>query len=63
MSKDKFFLDLTEREINLIIFLKESFNAVKVEKLQNEVLSIPISPVLTKQETRKIVNVINDFKI
>ena len=33
------------------------------EKLQNEVLSIPISPVLTKQETRKIVNVINDFKI
>ena len=37
MSKDKFFLDLTEREINLIIFLKESFNAVKVEKLQKEV--------------------------
>tara|TARA_Y100000992_G_scaffold279706_1_gene226166 strand:- start:2682 stop:3242 length:561 start_codon:yes stop_codon:yes gene_type:complete len=35
--KDKVKLDLTERETNLIIFLKKSKSAVNVDKLQKEV--------------------------
>jgi len=37
ISLNKKILDLTEREINLIIFLKKSSNPVKIDKLQKEV--------------------------
>ncbi len=37
ISKDNITLDLTEREINLILFLKKSNSAVNVEELQKEV--------------------------
>ena len=37
--KDKIKLELTERETNLIIYLKESRSAVKIEKLQKDVWS------------------------
>ena len=37
ISKNNNVTDLTEREINLIIFLKESSSAVKIDKLQREV--------------------------
>ena len=37
--KGKLFLKLTEREINLILYLYESNQAVKIEKLQKEVWS------------------------
>ena len=37
ISKNDKSLDLTEREINLILFLKETPKAVKIEKLQKEV--------------------------
>ena len=37
ISKDNIILDLTEREINLILFLKKSNSAVNVEELQKEV--------------------------
>ena len=39
MLKDKTKLELTERETNLIIYLKESNSAVKIEKLQKDVWS------------------------
>lgn len=32
------------------------------EKIHNEILSLPISPVLTEEEIEKVINVINDFK-
>ena len=32
------------------------------ERIHNEVLSIPISPVLTDFETRKVVEILNAFK-
>ncbi len=37
--KDKIKLELTERETNLIIYLKDSPTAVKIEKLQKDVWS------------------------
>ena len=37
ISKQKNVLDLTEREINLILYLKNASSAVKIEKLQKEV--------------------------
>ncbi len=37
ISKNDMKLDLTEREINLILFLKQSTNPVKVDVLQKEV--------------------------
>ena len=37
ISKNNITLDLTEREINLILFLKKSNSAVNVEELQKEV--------------------------
>ena len=37
ISKDKKSIDLTEREVKLIIFLKENSSAVTIEKLQKEV--------------------------
>lgn len=33
------------------------------EKLQNEILSLPISPVLTKNEVHRVVEIVNEFKI
>lgn len=37
ISKEKKIIDLTEREINLILFLKKAPEAVKIDKLQKEV--------------------------
>ena len=37
MIKDKKSIDLTEREINLIIFLKKISKPVKIDKIQKEV--------------------------
>ena len=37
ISKNNITLDLTEREINLILFLKKSNSAVNIEELQKEV--------------------------
>ncbi len=37
ISKEKKVMDLTEREINLILFLKKASKAVKIDKLQKEV--------------------------
>ena len=39
ISKNHKIIDLTEREINLIFFLKEKARAVKIEELQREVWS------------------------
>ena len=36
-SKEDKTIDLTEREINLILYLKNSSGAVKIEQLQKEV--------------------------
>ena len=37
ISKNKSTLDLTERETNLIVFLKNSLKPVKINELQKEV--------------------------
>ena len=37
ISKDNKIIDLTEREINLILFLKKNSSPVKIDKLQKEV--------------------------
>ena len=37
ISKNKKIIDLTEREMNLILFLKKSSLPVKIDKLQKEV--------------------------
>jgi len=37
LSKNNKMIDLTEREVNLIIFLKNSNNAVKIDELQQKV--------------------------
>ena len=37
MTKDDKIIDLTEREINLIIFLNKKKRAVKIDELQKEV--------------------------
>tara|TARA_Y100000816_G_C26091446_1_gene576850 strand:- start:424 stop:987 length:564 start_codon:yes stop_codon:yes gene_type:complete len=39
ISKDKINLELTERETNLIVYLKDSKSAVKINKLQKDVWS------------------------
>ncbi len=37
ISKNDKIVDLTEREVNLIVFLKKSLGAVKIDRLQKEV--------------------------
>lgn len=40
----------------------ESMNLPITEKIHREVMSLPISPVLTDEEVKKVVEVVNEFK-
>ncbi len=77
--RDKLQEYLTKKGIGTIIhypipphmqecYSKESWNIPQLslpitERIANEELSLPISPVMTDSEVKEVVNVINDFKL